>query len=511
MKKLFIVTLLFIQNTLLGQSVTITPSGISPALSYPRLSYDELKVLANPNEGDLAYDLTFKCLRVYISNKWICTYQNPADLNPDAVILTTAGSQETISSNDIAIDSQGNILIVGSFMYPAQFGTVLLSKIGQARDIFLAKYNKSGQLLWVKVAGSADSSNDEAMRIALDANGNAFITGYFHGNAIFGNTTISSAGQEDAFLAKYDANGNLLWVNKAGGSNSDVGTGLAIDTNGSIYLSGYFSGTATFNNITKSTTNQYSNGFLAKYSSSGNIEWVTTASSNSTAYASKVQVDKDNNVYLLGSTHNGITIGSITKSHSPYAGYNTYLAKLNSSGIPQWIISPETNGDFVAKDLKVGKDSGVYITGNYSGRINWGNTGNYIEGISAIALAKCSTEGDFHWIKSINGNLANEVNSLSLTENNEIIIGGFYRGSSIFDSITLPQAHGYADFFVAKYNISGNVIWAKKGGTADYDFITSINSDENGGIFMTGYAKGDINFGNYIINSQGIFIGRIQE
>ncbi|HPF08295.1 MAG TPA: SBBP repeat-containing protein, partial [Candidatus Cloacimonadota bacterium] len=102
--------------------------------------------------------------------------------------------------------------------------------------------------LWANQAGG--TSSDYGQSIATDSNGNSYVTGSFEGIAVFGSTTLTSSGQSDIFVAKMDSNGNWLWAKKAGGSSSDKGYGIAVDSSGNCYATGYFRSTASFGSTT---------------------------------------------------------------------------------------------------------------------------------------------------------------------------------------------------------------------------------------------------------------------
>ena len=95
------------------------------------------------------------------------------------------------------------------------------------QDAFVARYNRAGTLLWVRQAGGF--TNDDARGVATDGQGNAYVTGGFGEVATFSQFTLKSAGQSDIFVAKYDPEGQLLWVRQAGGSGVDLGRGIALD------------------------------------------------------------------------------------------------------------------------------------------------------------------------------------------------------------------------------------------------------------------------------------------
>jgi phage-related tail fiber protein len=162
----------------------------------------------------------------------------------------TGGTTNDISTA-LAVDASGNSYITGSFTGTADFdpgvGTQNLSSAGND-DIFLAKYDASGNYVWAKSLGG--TGNDIGNALALDASGNTYITGYFTSTADFdpgaGTQTLSSAGNADIFLAKYDASGNYVWAKSMGGAGSDIGYSLSVDASGNSYITGHFFGTADF-------------------------------------------------------------------------------------------------------------------------------------------------------------------------------------------------------------------------------------------------------------------------
>ena len=162
----------------------------------------------------------------------------------------------------IAVDAYGNSYITGYFRESATFGTTTLtSSSDYGSDIFVAKMDINGNWLWAKQAMGTYSNygND----IAVDANGNSYVTGYFWGNATFGTTTLTSSGQYDIFVAKMDSNGNWLWAKQAGGTSYDDGYSIAVDDNGNSYVTGYFKSNATFGTTTLTSGGIY-DIFVAK-------------------------------------------------------------------------------------------------------------------------------------------------------------------------------------------------------------------------------------------------------
>ena len=133
-----------------------------------------------------------------------------------------------------------------------------------AGDIFVTMFDSSGNLLWAKQAGSPEGiDGDQGYDIVMDSSGNSYITGFFEGAATFGNTIFNSGGKGDLFVAKYDGSGNFLWGKQASGEDWIIGEDLTLAPSGEIYVTGMIRGTAQFDSIGL-TSNGYSDIFLAK-------------------------------------------------------------------------------------------------------------------------------------------------------------------------------------------------------------------------------------------------------
>lgn len=135
------------------------------------------------------------------------------------------GSEYSDSSSSVAVDSLGNVLIAGYTEGD------LVSANNGGKDIILVKYDPSGEVLWARQVGTR--SDDQAESIAVDAAGNAYISGYTSGS--FGGP---NAGDADAFLARFDASGNLRWIRQIGTTRDDFSRSIAVGPAGNVFISG---------------------------------------------------------------------------------------------------------------------------------------------------------------------------------------------------------------------------------------------------------------------------------
>jgi len=149
---------------------------------------------------------------------------------------------------------------------------------------------------WVQEAGGL--GQDAGRRVATDNSGNVYVTGYFSGSASFDGTDYRGKGIFDIFLAKYNSNGGLIWVQTAGSGQSDEGYGLGVDNSGNVYVAGYYTETATFgksefSDIQTITSKGRTDIFLAKYDQDGKLIWLKSAGGTGEDKAHNLVVDKD--------------------------------------------------------------------------------------------------------------------------------------------------------------------------------------------------------------------------
>jgi hypothetical protein len=152
--------------------------------------------------------------------------------------------------------------VTGVFHSPTiTFGSYTLTNAGQD-DIYLAKYKADGNVLWAKSVG--ETGYDWANSVVVDISGNPYITGGFNSSTItFGSYTLTNTGNTDMFLAKYNTTGNVLWANNAEGTGLEIAYSDAVDNSGNIYVTGVFYPTIAFGSYTLTNTGN-TDIFLAK-------------------------------------------------------------------------------------------------------------------------------------------------------------------------------------------------------------------------------------------------------
>lgn len=500
MKKLlyfFLMVILFTKAQ--AQNVTITPNGITPVLSgnYPRISYSAILALPSPQQGDIAFDTTNKCLRVYIDGKWVCTYQNP-DNYPNAVTVVSAGGTGGESVVAMATDTSGNVYITGSFFGLATFGTI--NKISEGdNDMFVAKYNKNGVLQWVQAAGG--KTDDAGQSIAVDNSGNVYVIGYYQDEAKFTNSvTITSQGELDIFVVKYNSNGVFQWVRSAGGTGNESGGGIALGTSGNIYVTGSYEGTSTFDGITK-TAQGSTDLFIAIYNNSGAVQWVQSAGGTGYDNGLSIAIDGNEKVYLTGNFTTTTTFGTINKTS--VGGNDIFVAKFDPA-LSSWSYVQTFGGtqDDIPQSIALDASGNIYIAGVFSGTTSFGGISKISQGNNDIFVAKCNNSGVVQWVQSGGSTGLDSAQDVAVDGSGNVYITGFYGRIATFGSISKTE-EGAFDAFVIKYNNNGTLLWVKSMGNSDYDIGQGVAIDNNNNVWITGSYSDAVIFDKTIKVSKG--------
>lgn len=407
--------------------------------------------------------------------------------SPAWVWAQSAGSENNDDGYSIAYDGYGNCYITGFIGGPTTFGGSYLPLSG----LYVAKIDIAGNWVWAVQPGM--SGYISGTDICITQDGNIIVTGYFTNTAIFGDTSLTSYGYKDIYVAKLNTAGDWLWATQAGGVNEDYGSTVTIGPGSSIYLAGSFKYSAIFGQITLSGIGNHFNMFVAKLDSNGNWLWANRAGGDEDISGRGVAVDSSGNSFVTGHFRlNWAVFGNISLNISMYD--YSYVTKLDASGAFLWVrYTGGLGGESIAMDSL----GSAYVTGTASGD---------------VFVAKISSTGDWLWTRYAGGP-SNDYGCGIETDvlGNVYVVGRFY-GTATFGTFTVSSSSAYHwDTFVAKLDSSGNWLWVK---TAEADWVSAIDISQNGDVYVTGQYHDGTGF-DEITLPQGamydIYVGRISE
>lgn len=344
----------------------------------------------------------------------------------------------------VATDKNGNVYVVGYFgSTTITFGTYTLTNPGGYDNSFLVKYDSGGNLLWAKcMEGIAGSVYAQLGNVATDNSGNVLIFGsYDEPGLVFGKDTLTllnNNGDNNIFLAKYDANGNLLWATSPTVSNlnadidvTDGWSNLVTDSLNNIYITGDYAGNIIFGKDSLIGGNG-GNIFYVKYDSYGNVVWAKNLNGSSAGAPEGIVLDRKDNVYISGTFSGLITFGP-DSFKAPAGGQNIFLAKYDANGTLLWAkdYGGGTDCDINIYSMALDKGNNIYLGGDFScDTLPFGSDTLYEKESQfwSPCLFKFDENGNPLWARGDNGqgpNANDYVSAVTVTQDGNICITGW--------------------------------------------------------------------------------------
>lgn len=393
--------------------------------------------------------------------------------------FSVGGAENDVVKN-LAVDANSNAILVGQYRgfgidFNPGAGVKNLNSVGVA-DGFVAVYNSNGGFIWANTIGGATEFDDAQSAIA-DAAGNVYIGGNFHSTmdidpAPAANKFLNS-GSGTAFLIKYNSSGQLVWgFNFGGGGNAGVDNAvwaIQTDNKGYLYLAGCYAGAnSDFDPSTSSTLLTASgpyDGFVAKYSTDGALQYVTDIKGPGSEQVIDLALDNAGDMYTIGYTESSsVKFSAVTGAVAKPAGSdksNIFIARYNNSGQVKWgniVGGMETDfgwGIAVANGF-------VYCTGYFQDGVDFDpsiNTGNLsAKGKNDIFLARYDRDGNY--VCSFNVGDIGHDNAYKLAADpaGNLYMCGYFSPANVdfgpFSSTFNKSSTGGADVFLAKYDWS---------------------------------------------------------
>jgi uncharacterized delta-60 repeat protein len=335
--------------------------------------------------------------------------------------------------NAIAVDGDGNVYVTGSS-----------DGVGTLYDYATIKYDASGVEQWVVRYNGPGNGCDEATAIVVDHAGNLYITGYSEG---------SGTGSDYATI-KYNPSGATQWVARYNGPGNmaDNAGGIALDDSGNVYITGFSVGAGTESDYA-----------TIKYSNSGVEQWVARYDGPESSYdaATAIVLDPSGNIYVAGTSRDSATD-------------DDYVAvKYNSSGVEQWVARYDgpASGRDGARAMAIDSSGNVYVTGS---SVGIGTDNDY-------ATVKYDPSGVEQWVVRYNGpaNHWDDASAVAVDYTGNVCVAGRSVDADLED-----------DYATVKYSASGVEQWVARydGPANSYDDARAMAIDNAGNIYVTGYS-----------------------
>lgn len=406
---------------------------------------------------------------------------------------------QTDNVTSIALDTLGDIYICGSFNSTAlDFDNLILTNTQPgAYDAFIYKLDQTaGSVLWFQSGGGV--GDDRANDVAIDKFNQIYITGFFEDDALFSGNPIFSEGKRDIFTARYNDIGNLIWVEQAGGERDDYGSSLVTDSVGTVYVSGsYASDSCIFAFLKINNTDIVGSydPFIVAYDSTRMPIWSKGCGGFGDDFGNALAIDTlSNELYLAGAYTNSARFDNEILVNENVTGKSIYLAKFDDAGNFLWATKgdgPSAEAVKVAIDYK----GNVYTTGFFTEELNFGCTGlsesyQNLGGVNLdIFVTKHTTDGIFmNAHRAGSDNAPDEGKDLYFSSVfDKLFIAGYFSDTTDFSPQDVLISKGKEDAFLAvvQYGPSACGIPTRKG--RKFKKITPVCEFSNDTIFYTGF------------------------
>ncbi|WP_345071097.1 T9SS type A sorting domain-containing protein [Hymenobacter fastidiosus] len=375
---------------------------------------------------------------------------------------------------------------------------------------------QSARIVAVATAAAVNSSSSVSAT-AVDAAGNVYVAGIFQGTVVLGGTTLTSLGLNDVFVAKFNpASNQFVWAQRAGGTNDDRATALAVSGT-SVYVAGYFS-SLTVGFGTTTLTNANSNGgsevYVAKLTdagSTGSFVWAQRAGGTETDFATALVVS-GTSVYVAGffdSPTAGFGPATLTSAGS----YDVFVAKLTDAGSTAsfgWAQRAGGTGNDGTFALAVSGTS-VYVAGYFQSlTVGFGATtltntnANGSNDVYVAKLTDAGSTGSFGWAQRAGGTGDETALALAVSGPSVYVAGSFTSATAGFGPATLTNAGGQ-DIFVAKLadaGPTGSITWAQRAGGTANDLADAL-AVSGTSVYVAGHFSNVAGFGATTLTSAG--------
>ncbi len=418
----------------------------------------------------------------------------------------------------MAVDAKGNTYLAGSFHGTVDFNaghsrkTVSVSR-NESNDIFLAKYDSQGILIWNRQYGGPKS--DRATTLKLASNGDIFLAGIFEDVAQFGTAKeplrLTSNGKVDAFIARIDATGKMLWTGSVGGRDDDSIDAIVAGNDGEVYITGGFHGTINLNTAHSrqavlTSTNGSNDVFLAKYDPQGVLAWRRQYGGPRSDGVTALKLASNGDVVLSGLFENTAQLGTVGQPLmlTSNGKQDAFIARVDATGKTLWANSVGGRFDDYITAIATENNGEVYATGSFHGIIKF-NTDNSEHAELAsktnandVFLSKYDSQGVLTWRRQYGGGGTDSATALKAAPNGDVFLAGVFEKTAQFGTVKQPStltSNGAQDAFIARIDATGKTLWAGSVGGESDDNVSAIVAGNDGDVYVTGKIRirGDIN------------------
>ena len=448
---------------------------------------------------------TIKPIALILAVSFFSIYLN--DINAQTFEWAKAyGGQNFDEATDIERDSLGNLYVVGTFKDTLQLDTITLAT-GTTGDVFFAKFDSLGNVIWAKAIGGTGS--EQGFAIDIDDNLNVYVAGSYQSTLNFGTTSITATGtSSNFFVAKFNNSGVFSWVRNIYTPNVNInnvpfdGFDMAVANDGSVFVTGVFQGQVQFLNggaaLSGGSSGFLPTGYIAKFSTSGTFQAGVIISAATRTYPGSITIDNQGNPIVGGYAYSSSCIGCTVNG---ILDLLVFARRFNSTSLGT--TKNVTSSTTVAPDGFVGlgtevvvdENNNIYLAGEFLGDMGFSGTvavnSNSISTTDIFIAKANSNNSGWEWVTTIGG-VGNE-NVLDIAaRNNGLYLAGDFEISLISGNTSLQTPTSEA--FITKYDYLGNPDYLRQIQGGFGSRVNGIVADNNESVYAAGQFIGQALF-----------------
>ncbi len=417
------------------------------------------------------------------------------------------------------VASNGNhVYVGGEFSGTVTFGTTILTATSPTgRNLYLAKYDTLGNLIWAIKGGSTGTNFDQMRGLDVDADGNAYVTGLFSqscqwGSLIQNGFYISVTNAREGFVAKIKANGSADWIKTFHDPNSTfVGfnTVESVHTAGDkVIVIGELSNTLHFNGstviVSSPLASQSENLWIGKFDTAGTVLsadvpiYEDNTGFNSLFFHDFELINEDEFV-VTGEFNGSIRFGQTVHSASTFT---LFIARFSNVDSTDWVVK-STTGNINASRMGLGKNNEVIFTGTYSSNLVLGGKSISTTNFNQWYAGSISSAGTVLELKNLDME-GFGMSDLVTNQNNEAYITGAFSDSVVINGVK-RFSYGSNDMLIVKLDSALNPLWFQTGGGGNTDGGMNMSTLPSGDVLLLSSYRGLAQFGSVVLTGSPTF------
>lgn len=358
------------------------------------------------------------------------------------------------------------------------------------------------QIKWMKQAGDP-TNGDIGFSLDFDSQSNIYISGRYSGNAIFSeDVKIEGDNKYNGFLAKYDKDGNFVWVRNIPGRWDSAGDAVVVDSEDNIIVTGgggaglpkMILGKEVYFRKTSSE-----GVFVAKYSPEGTLLWHKLYYDKRFTWSEAITVDQEDNIIFSGRFEEINFEDDTLKSNG---GVDIFLTKINRDGLLLWTKSFGGLEDDSPSTVLCDNQNNIILAGGINNTVIIDNDTLSVNEYNDVFISKFNVSGELMWVKSFGGERYDRVWDMTIDKFNDIYLTGDYIDTIIIEGKeVLPEAASHTNTYLVKFSSTSELLWFKKFQSQGNNWGQSITSSKRQNIYLTGVFSKRIKIGKETLNN----------